>query len=78
MKHIICKQIYTVAELKKLVIEKLRVLGFEDVSEQSLNKNETHHALYQDAIEAQLMVIKELEDEYEKLLAVVKKAKLTS
>ena len=73
MKNIFDNKIYPIKELQLIVIEKLRILGFENVSEVSLLKNTTHNSLYQDAVETELLLIEALKADYLAALNKLKK-----
>lgn len=73
MKHILGTHIYNIEALQTVVVEKLRILGFEDVSESSIIEDDTHRELYMDAIEANILNIKILWNEHNKILNQLKK-----
>ena len=68
-------KIHRIKELQTIVIQKLRILGFEDVSEVSLINNVTHNILYKDAIEAELSFIEVLKKDYLEALNNLKEVK---
>ena len=72
MKSAIGNQILQLSELQSIVIEKIRSLGFDNVSEESLINNEIHRALFIDAIERELVNINVLQEEYSNLLKSLK------
>lgn len=75
MKHILGTQIYSMTKLQTIVIEKLRILGFEKVSEDSITLDDIHRELFISAIETNISNIEVLLEEQIKVLKRLKKQK---
>lgn len=62
-------------QIKSLVIQKLRILGFQGVSEKSLVSQESHKAMYIHALESELLKLNEIQVQFLQLLEALKNQK---